>query len=153
MALAAKDVLDRAGVESYVKTSGATGMHIFVPLGARYDFDQAKDFSHALAEEIHYEIEDLTSLERSPKARRKLIYIDFLQNAIGQTIVAPYSLRPTPEATVSMPLKWSEVKKGLHPSQFTIKNALARIEKMGDLFEGVLGTGIDLKKAMDNLGA
>src|SRR5690606_36322240 len=115
--------------ESYVKTSGATGMHVYVPLGARYDFDQAKDFAHAVAEEIHADLPELTSLERKPKARRKQIYVDFLQNAIGQTIAAPYSVRPRADATVSMPLQWKEVKKGLHPSQFTIKNALQRVEK------------------------
>ena len=76
------------------------------------------------------------------------MYIDFLQNRRGQTLAAPYSVRPKPGATVSTPLEWSEVNEKLHPSQFTIKNVLSRFEKKGDLWAPVLGKGIDIKSIL-----
>ncbi len=94
-----------------------------------------------------------TSLERSLSKRGKnKIYIDFLQNRKGQTLSSAYSLRPKPGATVSTPLDWNEVKPGLMPTDFTIKNIMARIKKKGDLFAGVLSKGIDMKKCIANLG-
>jgi len=78
--------------------------------------------------------------------------MDYLQNSKGQTIASVYSLRPKEGATVSTPLLWSEVKKGLSPKQFTIHNILQRVQKRGDIFKDVLGKGIDLKKCLKNLG-
>ncbi|MBS1690413.1 MAG: DNA polymerase LigD, partial [Bacteroidetes bacterium] len=79
------------------------------------------------------------------------IYIDYLQNRIGQTLASVYSLRPKPGAPVSTPLEWKEVKMGLNPKDYNINNTLSRIEKKGDLFEGVLKKGIDMKKCLKNL--
>ena len=90
---------------------------------------------------------ELTSLERNPKDSRNQIYLDFLQNAIGKTTAAMYCVRPKPGATVSAPLKWNEVRKGLSPAQFTIKKMADRLKKEGDLFKGVLGLWIDLPAA------
>ena len=146
-------MLDKAGADSYIKTSGATGMHIFIPMGAQYDYDQAKNFAHVIAQLVHEQLPELTSLKRSPKERKKQIYLDYLQNRKGQTLSTVYSVRPKPGATVSTPLHWEEVKKGLHPSQFTIKNTMKRLEKHGDLFKGVLGKGIDMEKCLEKLGA
>lgn len=151
VALVAKNILDQAGIPVYCKTSGATGMHLYVPLAARYEFARVKELAHVLATRVHEQLPELTSLERNPKERRTQIYLDFLQNAIGQTIAAPYSVRPKPGATVSAPLKWAEVKKGLHPSQFTLKNMPDRIKQEGDLFKSVLGPGIDLPNALQAL--
>jgi bifunctional non-homologous end joining protein LigD len=151
--LVVKAVLEKAGAESYCKTSGATGMHIYIPLGAKYDYEQSKNFAHIIAELAHNQLPELTSLERSPKARRKQIYLDYLQNRTGQTLASVYSVRPKPGATVSTPLEWKEVKSGLHPSQFTIKNIFDRIERKGDLFSEVLNKGIDMEKCLKNLGA
>jgi bifunctional non-homologous end joining protein LigD len=146
-------VLDKAGATSYPKTSGATGIHIYVPLGAKYTYEQAKDFAHVIANMAHEQTPSFTSLDRSLGKRGKdKIYIDFLQNRKGQTLACAYSLRPKPGATVSTPLDWSEVKKGLHVSDFTIKNIAARIEKKGDLFKGVLLKGIDMAKCLKKLG-
>ncbi|MER2998512.1 non-homologous end-joining DNA ligase [Pontibacter populi] len=152
VALATKEVLDRAGAEAFCKTSGATGMHIFVPLGANYSFDEARDFAHLVVKLVHKKLPKLTSLERSPKERRKQVYLDFLQNSIGQTIASAYSVRPKPGATVSTPLSWEEVKPGLTPEAFTIKNVPDRIKQKGDLFKGVLGKGIDMEKCLEKLG-
>ena len=148
-----KAILDKAGAASFPKTSGATGIHVYVPLGAKYTYDQAKEFAHAIAVLAQHELPDFTSLERSLSKRGKdNIYIDYLQNRKGQTLACAYSLRPKPGATVSTPLEWSEVKKGLHPSDFTFKNIMKRIDKKGDLFAGVLLKGIDMMKCLKRLG-
>ena len=147
-----KTILDKAGAVSFPKTSGATGIHIYVPLGAKYTYDQGKKFAHMVAMLAHDQLPEFTSLERSLSKRGKdHIYIDFLQNRKGQTLSCAYSLRPKPGATVSTPLDWKEVKKGLHPSNFNIKNIMARIEKKGDLFGGVLLKGIDMMKCINKL--
>ncbi|MDP4196506.1 MAG: DNA ligase, partial [Bacteroidota bacterium] len=81
------------------------------------------------------------------------VYLDYLQNRSGQTIAAPYSVRPKPGATVSAPLNWDEVKPGLDPMKFNIKTMPERIEKLGDIFKGVLGTEINLIKSLKDLEA
>ncbi|QWV93459.1 DNA ligase D [Geomonas oryzisoli] len=150
-ALAVREVLDKAGAVSFPKTSGATGIHIYVPLGARYDYDAAGEFAKVIATLVHHKVPDFTSILRSPKLRQKKVYLDFLQNKPGQTLAAPYSIRPRPGATVSAPLKWEEVKPGLDPSRFTIATMPGRLEHLGDLFAGVLGPGIDLEQCIENL--
>jgi bifunctional non-homologous end joining protein LigD len=152
VALIVKKILDKAGAEAYCKTSGATGMHIFVPTGKKYTFDQVKDFALLICMMANEELKDFTTLERTlSKRSSKDIYLDYLQNRRGQTIASVYSLRPKPGATVSTPLLWEEVKPGLSPKEFTIYNSLERVKKMGDIFKGVLGKGIDLKKCIKNL--
>ncbi|HET7116314.1 MAG TPA: DNA ligase D [Hanamia sp.] len=151
-ALTVKKILDKAGAESFCKTSGATGMHIYVPTGKKYSFEAVKDFAYLICMMAHEELKDFTTLERNlSKRSSKHIYMDYLQNSRGQTIASAYSLRPKPGATVSTPLSWKEVKKGLSPKDFTIHNSLKRAKKMGDIFKGVLGKGIDLKKCLKNL--
>jgi len=152
-ALVVKEVLDIAGAKSFCKTSGATGLHIYVPLDAKYDYDVAKDFAHLIARFVHHKIPKFTSLERSPSKRQKKVYLDYLQNRQGQTLAAPYSVRPRKGAPVSTPLKWSEVKKGLNPADFNIHNTLKRLKKMGDIFKGVLGKGADIEKCISKLEA
>ena len=150
-ALAVRKVLDRAGATGYPKTSGASGMHIYVPLGAQYDYEAAGQFARVVAVLANKEIPDFTSLVRDPRKRQQRVYLDFLQNRAGQTLAAPYSIRPRPGATVSTPLKWEEVRVGLDPREFTILTTPARIKRVGDLFEGVLGPGIDLENCLENL--
>jgi bifunctional non-homologous end joining protein LigD len=146
-----KKVLDKAGADSYCKTSGATGLHVYVPMGAKYDYDQVKDFAHLVAMLVQEQLSEFTTLERSLSKRKNRIYIDYLQNRKGQTLASAYSLRPVADATVSTPLEWKEVKKGLKPSQFTIHNILKRIQAKGDLFEGVLGKGVNLNDCLKKL--
>lgn len=145
-----KDILEDMGVTSFPKTSGSTGMHIYIPLGAKYTYDQSKEFARIIATLVQQEIPKFTSIERIVKARKGKMYIDFLQNRPQATVAAPYSLRPKPGATVSMPLHWDEVKKGLKMSDFTIYNALERIKSEGDIFKPVLGKGINLEKVIKN---
>jgi bifunctional non-homologous end joining protein LigD len=98
-----------------------------------------------LATMVHELIPGTTTLERSISKRKKNeVYIDYLQNSRGQTLASAYSVRPNPGATVSAPLEWTEVKRGLHPSKFTIKNMKKRVDKKGDLFQRTLEKGIDI---------
>ncbi len=152
-ALEVKNVLDEIGVPSYPKTSGSTGMHIYVPLGAKYTYDQSQLFGRIIAGIVEDRLPSFTSTERQIKKRRGKLYIDFLQNRPGATLACPYSARPKPGATVSMPLHWDEVKKGLNMKDFTIQNALARLEQEGDLFKPVLGKGINMQTALKALKA
>ena len=147
-ALEVKNVLDAIGVPGFPKTSGSTGIHIYIPLGAKYTYDQSQLFAKLLVQIVHEQLRDYTTLERKVSARKGKMYLDFLQNRPGATIAGPYSLRPKPGATVSMPLSWDEVKPGLSIGDFTIKNAYDRVKETGDLFKGVLGKGIDLDKTI-----
>jgi len=146
-----KKFLDSLEAECHCKTSGATGLHIYLPLGAKYDYNIVRKFAQVIAQNIHMLLPEITSIERSPKRRQGKVYIDYLQNSRGQTLAAPYSLRPKPGATVSTPLEWKEVNKKLHPSDFTINNILKRIDKKGDLWSPVVGKGINLQKIVKQL--
>ena len=146
-----KKVLDAIGVDGYCKTSGSTGMHIYIPLKPEYTYDECQMFGRWIAAQVHEQLPDITSVERIVKKRKNKLYIDFLQNRPGATLAAPYSARPKPGASVSMPLHWDEVKKGLSIKDFTIKNAMSRIKSVGDIFKPVLTKGIDLKKVLDGL--
>ena len=148
-----KVILDKAGADCFCKTSGATGLHVYVPTGKKYTFEQVKDFALIVCTMVQEQLKDITTLERSlSKRSNKKIYMDYLQNRRGQTLASVYSLRPKVGATVSTPLLWEEVKKGLSPKQFTIHNIKERVEKMGDIFKDVLGKGIDMNKCLKNLG-
>lgn len=149
-----KQVLDRAGVSSYCKTSGSSGLHIYVPTAKKYTYEQVKDFAYLICMLASEQIPEFTTLERNLQKRgHKHIYMDYLQNRRGQTIACVYSLRPKPGATVSTPLLWKEVKSGLTPQDFTINNIGKRVKKMGDIFTPVLGKGIDLNKCLKKLGS
>src|SRR6478672_209310 len=115
-------VLDELKVPAYAKTSGATGIHIYVPLGAKYSDEQSRQFAQLIANLVHQRLPKITSIERSPAKRQQRVYLDYLQTPRGQTLASVYSVRPRPGATVSAPLDWSEVKRGLSPSQFHIQN-------------------------------
>ena len=152
VALQIKSYLDQLNVTAFCKTSGSAGMHIYIPLGAKYAYDQSKMFAELVVTAVQQEIPGFTSIERSLSKRKGKIYLDFLQNRQIQTIAAPYSLRPKPGATVSMPLHWEEVKPGLTIQDFTIYNSPARIRQQPDIFKGVLGQGIDLEKVVEKIG-
>ena len=150
-ALITKEVIENMGVKGYVKTSGSTGIHIYIPLAAKYSYDQCQLFGKIIASQVHHILPEFTSIERLTKNRRGKLYIDYLQNRPKATLAAPYSLRPKPGATVSMPLHWAEVKKGLSMKDFTIKNAIERIRSEGDIFKPVLGKGINLDNVFKNV--
>lgn len=151
-AQAVKEVLDKGKIPAWCKTSGSSGLHIVVPLDAQYDYDQARDFAKVICYMVHGMLPKITSMERNPTKRKDKIYLDFLQTRKGQTIAAPYCLRPKPGATASAPLEWKEVKKGLDKSEFNIHTMAKRLKKKGDLFKGVLGKGIDMEACLERLG-
>lgn len=146
-----KEILDKAGCTCYCKTSGATGMHVYIPLQGRYTYDQARPFSEIIAHLTQERLPGFTTVERPLNQRKGRIYIDFLQNRRGQTLSSVYSIRPVPGASVSTPLNWKEVKHGLTPLDFTIKTIHKRLDKVGDLFAKVLTDKNDLRKCIDRL--
>jgi bifunctional non-homologous end joining protein LigD len=146
-----KAICDEWGIDAHPKTSGKTGLHIYIPMGATYTYEQGKNFAHLIALEVNKRLPKITSVERMPEKRKHRIYVDFLQNREGQTLATAYSVRPTPTANVSMPLHWDEIKKGLLPENFTIKNALPRLKRVGDLWQPVIGKPVNIQKILDNI--
>lgn len=147
-----REVCDEAGAPAYCKTSGATGLHVYIPLHAAYTYEETRLFAEIIATMTHERLPETTTTERSLYKRNGKIYLDHLQNKKGQTLACAYSLRPRPGATVSTPLRWNEVKKGLHPSKFTVRSIIPRLTKTGDLFTETLTKKINLQKCLKNLG-
>jgi bifunctional non-homologous end joining protein LigD len=125
-------ICDEIGLPNYVKTTGKTGLHIMIPLGKQMTYEQSRFIGELLARLVIKELNSIATIMRTINKRGEKVYIDFLQNRHGQLIVAPFSVRPLPGATVSMPLVWEEVNDDLDPKDFTIKNALDRMESMGE---------------------
>src|ERR1051326_1813921 len=140
VAVTTRDVLERIGLESYAKTSGSRGIHIYVPVKAIYGYEQIAELAEQVATAVAREKSDVATVERSKRKRgRGMIYVDHMQNARGKSVVAPYSVRPRAGATVSAPLEWPEVeRKKIEIGDFNIKNILKRIERKGELFRPVL---------------
>jgi bifunctional non-homologous end joining protein LigD len=148
------DKLQLIGLEGYPKTTGGNGMHIYVPVEPIYSSAQARSFAEIMARWVAAERPDLFTTPRMVSAREKgKVYFDYLQNASGKTISAPYVLRAHPGAPVATPLKWDEVVPGLKPQQFHIANVLRRYERVGDLFAGVLNKPQELGPALEKLSA
>jgi bifunctional non-homologous end joining protein LigD len=146
-----KEILGAIDVPAHCKTSGSTGLHIYIPLGAKYSYHDSKEFGRLIVKLVHKEIPSFTSIERKTADREGKMYLDFLQNRPQATLAAPYSVRPRPFAPVSMPLYWEEVKKGLKIKDHNLRNAIPRLKETGDIFKGVLGKGIDMSKAVKKM--
>lgn len=146
-----REVLEKAGAEAYCKTSGATGLHICVPLGGKYDYEPVREFGRLVSRLVNNLIPDFTSVQRGPAKRKKCVYLDYLQNSSGQTMAAAYCVRPRTGAPVSTPLEWKEVGRKLDPAKFTIKTAPKRFTRKGDIWREILGKGTDIKKCLKNL--
>lgn len=141
-------ILGDLELPGYVKTSGASGLHVLVPLGARYSYEEAREFARLVAT-LGVEAEpDVATIVRPVSGREGKVYIDFLQNGRGRTIAAPFSVRPLPGAPVSCPLRWPEVTARLDPGRFTIRTALARFAETGDPMAPVLTGSIDMAAAL-----
>lgn len=150
-AMVTKEILDAIEVSSYCKTSGSSGLHIYIPLGAKYSYEDSKEFGRKIAKIVHAQLPHFTSIERKTVDRGGNMYIDFLQNRPQATVATAYSLRPKPGAPVSAPLHWQEVKKGLKIADFNLRTMPQRLKSEGDLFKGVIGKGIDLQKAIKKI--
>jgi bifunctional non-homologous end joining protein LigD len=150
VALLVKEVLDTLGLESVVKTSGADGIHVLVPIARRHTYADTREFSAIIAGALARTHRGLVTTEWT-KAKRRGVLIDSNQNGEGKTIASVYSVRPKAGAPVSTPLRWDEVNENLDPAAFTMEVALARIEEHGDLFEGVLKTKQSLSAALKSV--
>jgi bifunctional non-homologous end joining protein LigD len=119
VALLLKEKLEALGLRSYVKTSGKKGLHAVIPLVPGYTFRQTREFVHQIGKHLAKE-SDIAVAEFSRSREPGTVFIDYLQNSHGRTMVCPYSLRATPTATVSIPLEWRDIRKGLNPEEFNI---------------------------------
>ena len=151
VARALHEILTQLRLESFIKTSGASGLHILIPLGARYTHEQAKNFARLLAVLGTEAVPEISTIARPIAARGGKVYIDFGQNGYGVTIAAPFTVRPLPGATVSCPLLWKEVNASLHPSRFTIETVPPRFRKMKDPMALIFRKGIDFASALKQM--
>ena len=151
-ALVLRQICEAAGLPSYVKTTGKTGLHILLPLGRQFTYELSRTLGELLARLVLRELNDIATITRHVTKRGDKVYLDYLQNRHGQLIVAPFSVRPLPGASVSMPLTWDEVNDSLDPRAFTIRTAVERMEKLGaDPVVPVLEEKPDLSKVLENL--
>jgi len=145
--------LDAIGLQGYPKTTGGDGMHIYVPVESGYTYEQTRNFAQILSHIVVAERPEWFTKPRHVASREKgKVYFDWMQNAEGKTISAPYVLRAYPGAPVATPLSWDEVRPGLKPIQFHIGNVLRRFDRVGDLFAGVLHKQQDMAPALEKLG-
>jgi bifunctional non-homologous end joining protein LigD len=128
LALALRRLCDAIELPAFVKTSGATGLHVLVPLGAQFTHEQSRTLGELLARFVNREHPGISTITRKVSARGGRVYLDYLQNRQGQTIAGPFSARPLPGGPVSTPLDWEEVGPALEPRSFTIATAPARLE-------------------------
>jgi bifunctional non-homologous end joining protein LigD len=136
----------------FAKTSGASGLHILIPLGGAVGFEGSRQLAELLARVVAAALPEIASVARLPTSREGKVYIDFLQNGYGKLLVSPFSVRPRPGAPVSMPLRWSEVKPGLDPRSYDIKTAPRRLRRMKkEPLAGVLSARADLAAALTRL--
>jgi bifunctional non-homologous end joining protein LigD len=150
-AIKVREVLGMLGIKSFIKTSGATGLHIYIPTGSKYDYSQSLQFANMLAIVTKRRIPGISSIERSPRKRQGKVYLDYLQNRMGQTIAAPYCVRPRPFAPVSTPLFWDELEDLKDPAVFNIKSIFKRLEKYGDIWKDIYNKNLDMEKVLSNI--
>ena len=148
VALKVRQILRQVGLESWPKTSGSKGLHVLVPLEPQQDYAAVRSFAEIVARLTVHGLEEIATLERNLSKRRGKVYLDFLQNGLGKTIVSPYCLRPRPGAPVSTPLEWEEVAKAPRPEAFNLSNLFLRLERKGDLFQPVLTQKQSLRRAL-----
>ena len=152
LALALHERCARAGLPTFVKTSGANGMHVLIPLAGQLDHAGARQLSELLSQLLVSDHPKISTLERAIPKRQGRVYVDALQNGRGKLVASPFCVRALPGAPVSMTLEWNEVKPGLTARTFTLKNAIARLEAKGDPMAAVLTMKVDLGAALAKLG-
>ena len=152
LARAVHELCESIDLPAFIKTSGATGLHVLIPLGARHTYDQSRQLGELLARIIVEERPDIATVTRRLSERGGKVYLDYLQNRHGQTIAAPFSVRPLPGAPVSTPLRWSEVTRSLDPRKFTMASLPARLKRgWKDPVREVLVRAPDLGSALTRL--
>jgi len=152
IALVVKEVMDELGLAAYPKTSGATGFHILAPIKPELVFPEVRRFAKAVAEEVERRVGDQEIATTTWRvADRRGVFVDFGQNARDRTIAAAYSVRPTPDARVSAPLRWEEVAD-VDPADFTVETMRDRIAEVGDLTAGMWRRKASLRHRFAKLG-
>ncbi|MDC4205429.1 MAG: hypothetical protein MPW14_22180 [Candidatus Manganitrophus sp.] len=142
--------LAELGIQSYVKTTGKSGLHVFVPIIPIYSYTQTRRFARAMAEQLQAEHPKQITTAWQKKQRGKKVLIDFNQNAAGKTLASIYSLRAVPEATVSFPIKWEALRR-VSPLDYTMESVPDLLKKTGDLWEGILKSAQDPMEALKKL--
>ena len=150
IALVVRDVMTELGLASYPKTSGATGLHILAPIKPELAFPHVRDFAQALAREVERRVPEIATT-RWKVAEREGVFVDYGQNARDRTIASAYSVRPTPDARASAPLRWDEVA-GVDPAAFTLETMRERVERVGDLTAGMWRRKASLIPRFEKLG-
>ena len=145
-----RGALEQLDLRSYVKTSGADGIHVLVPITRRSGYDATYEFAELLSRKLEGEHEGLLTTEWLKKKRAGVL-VDHRQNGHGKTIASVYSVRPKPGAPVSTPLRWEELTEDVRPRDYTMAVALERLARLGDLFEPVLQGGQALAPALREL--
>jgi bifunctional non-homologous end joining protein LigD len=153
VALELKGVLDELGLRSYPKTSGASGIHVHLPvLENQYTYDDVRLFAEAVASIVVHRMPEYATIERVVRRRKpEMVYVDFLQNVRGKTVASVYSPRAKPGAPVSTPLKWEEFRKPIDPVQYNMETVFTRIDQYGDLFEPALTDRQNISGFLDTL--
>jgi len=147
-----KKICDAMGLPSYPKTSGKTGLHVLIPMGRTFEYGQQRLLGELVARVVESRNGDIATTVRDPARRDGKVYLDYLQNGRGKLIVSPYSVRPVPGATVSAPLRWSEVSNKLDVSRFTIRTMPRRLASMkDDPLLGVLTDAPDIRSGLEEL--
>ena len=152
VALHVRAALDTLGLASYPKTSGATGVQIYVPIERGYSYEQVRDFVGTVGRMIERADRDHVTMAWKIERRTGKVFIDHNMNRSGANISAVYSMRPEPGATLSTPLTWDEVEAGVTPQDFRIDTVWDRFARLGDLFEPVRTSPQDLGPALEALG-
>ncbi|MFC4768978.1 non-homologous end-joining DNA ligase [Effusibacillus consociatus] len=148
VAFGIKEVLDDLGLSSYPKTSGATGLQIFIPIRPGFTFEHTRTVTEFIGRYMAKTYPDLATVERLVKDRGDQVYVDFLQHAPNKTLVGAYSARPVPDAKVSAPVTWQELAQGALPEDFTIHTMPNRVKQVGDLFAPMEQEGIDITEIL-----
>ena len=146
------ELLDEIDLPGFPKTSGASGLHILLPLARQLTHGQARSLGELLARVVVVRRGDIATITRVVRQRESKVYVDFMQNGHGQLLVAPFSARAEVAGSVSMPIEWSELDDRLHNSNHNLKNALDRLGRLGDPMAPLLDTTPDLHRSLGLLG-
>jgi bifunctional non-homologous end joining protein LigD len=142
------EALKSLGLRSFVKTSGKTGLHVFVPIVRRYTYEQTHAFAKTVTAWLASRHPDELTLAWAVRDRVGKVFLDYNQNARGKTLASVYSLRPVPEATVSVPVTWEELRAGFDPLAWTITSVFERLRRVGDLWSNILAATQSLDRAL-----
>jgi bifunctional non-homologous end joining protein LigD len=145
------ELCEDVGLKNFVKTSGSTGLHVLIPLGARYTYEQSRTLAELLARLAAKSLPGIATIVRSVSDRDGKVYVDFLQNGHGRLLVSPFCVRPLPGAPVSMPLEWREINGRLKLERFNIRSARKWLAKHGDPLAPVLTASCDMLAALESL--